>query len=70
MNKIIATFLISILLSFSVNAGTNGENSLSKKTKPVKDCFETLNRGSFALNQKLDKIILDRKSVGRERVSA
>jgi phospholipid-binding lipoprotein MlaA len=57
MNKIIATFLISILLSFSVNAGTNGENSLSKKTKPVKDCFETLNRGSFALNQKLDKII-------------
>ena len=31
--------------------------SLSKKAKPVKDCFEPLNRATFALNQGLDKVI-------------
>ena len=48
---------MSIILSSNVNAGTDGENNLSKSTKPIKDCFETLNRGSFALNQGLDKVI-------------
>jgi phospholipid-binding lipoprotein MlaA len=39
-------------------AGTDGEINLSKKnTGPVKDCFESLNRGTFALNQGLDKVI-------------
>ena len=49
----------SILFSFSnVSAGTDGENSLSKNdTKQVKDCFEGLNRGIFAFNQGLDKVI-------------
>ena len=45
------------MLSSSVNAGTDGENNLSKNPKPVKDCFESLNRSSFALNQGLDKVI-------------
>ena len=57
MKNIIITFLISIMLSSNVSAGTDGENSLSKSAKPVKDCFEKLNRGSFALNQGLDKAI-------------
>ena len=57
MKNIIITFLISIMLSSNVSAGTGGENSLSKSAKPVKDCFENLNRGSFALNQGLDKAI-------------
>jgi phospholipid-binding lipoprotein MlaA len=57
MNKIIITFLISIMLSFSASAGTDGENNLSKKNKPVKDCFESLNRATFSLNQGLDKVI-------------
>jgi len=57
MKNIIITFLISIMLSSNVSAGTDGENSLSKSAKPVKDCFENLNRGSFALNQGLDKAI-------------
>ena len=57
MKNIIITFLILITLSLNVSAGTDGENSLSKSAKPVKDCFETLNRGSFALNQGLDKVI-------------
>jgi len=45
------------MLSSNVSAGTDGENNLSKNPKPVKDCFENLNRGSFALNQGLDKVI-------------
>ena len=57
MKYILITFLISIVLSFSVSAGTDGKINLSKKTKPVKDCFEGLNRTTFALNKNLDNII-------------
>ena len=58
MKKIILTSLISILLLTNVNAGTDGENNISKKAKPVKDCFESLNRSTFALNELLDSAIL------------
>ena len=57
LKKIIITSLISFILSSNVIAGTDGEISLSKKDKPVKDCFENLNRGTFELNQGLDKAI-------------
>jgi phospholipid-binding lipoprotein MlaA len=57
MKKIIITTLVSIMLSSNVSAGTDGENSISKSKKPVKDCFESLNRATFALNQGLDKVI-------------
>jgi len=57
MKKIIITSLISVMLSLNVSAGTDGENSLSKSAKPTKDCFETLNRATFSLNQGLDKVI-------------
>jgi phospholipid-binding lipoprotein MlaA len=58
MKKIILNFLIAFMLVSNVSAGNDGENNLSKK-KPaeVKDCFESLNRGTFALNQGLDKVI-------------
>ena len=46
------------MLTFSVGADTDGENALSKKKSvPVKDCFENINRATFALNQGLDKVI-------------
>ena len=57
MKKIFITSFISLILSFSVNAGTDGENNLSKNSKPVKDCFESVNRATFALNQSLDKVL-------------
>ena len=57
MKKIIISFLISLLISSGVNAGTDGLKTLSKKSKPVKDCFEGLNRATFSLNQGLDKVI-------------
>ena len=57
MKKILITSLISFMLASSVSAGTDGENSLSKKSLPVKDCFESFNRATFSLNQGLDKVI-------------
>ena len=59
MKKIIITTLISIMLSSNVSAGTDGENDISKNKKPVKDCFESLNRVTFSLNQGLDKVIFE-----------
>ena len=59
MKKIIITTLVSIMLSSNGSAGTDGENSISKSKKPVKDCFESLNRATFALNQGLDKVIFE-----------
>ena len=58
MKKILITSLITFVLTLNVSADTDGENNLSKKNPAeVKDCFETLNRGTFALNQGLDKVI-------------
>ena len=51
------TFLFFFLISNAV-AGSSGELELSKKNKTTKDCFETLNRATFKLNQGLDKVIL------------
>jgi len=55
--KIIKIFLITVFLSSNAFAGSDGEIKLSKKAKPTKDCFEKVNRASFALNQGLDKVI-------------
>ena len=55
--KIIKILLISIFLSSNVFAGSDGELKISKKNKPTKDCFEKINRASFALNKGLDKVI-------------
>ena len=47
-------------MSLSANAGSDGENTISKeRLKPVKDCFETVNRGMFAFNQALDNVIFE-----------
>jgi len=57
MKKILITYLMTLMIVSNVSADTDGEISLSKNPKPVKDCFESLNRGTFALNQGLDKVI-------------
>ena len=58
MKKILITSLLAILLSFNANAGSDGEKNLSKKdSRQTKDCFEGLNRATFAFNQVLDGII-------------
>jgi phospholipid-binding lipoprotein MlaA len=55
--KIIKILLIAIFLSSNAIAGSDGELEISKKNKPIKDCFEKINRASFVLNQGLDKAI-------------
>jgi len=58
MKKFFILLFISILLTSNVSAGTDGENSLSKKSPgDVRDCFESVNRATFAFNQGLDKAI-------------
>ena len=57
MKKFLKISIIALILSTNAFAGSDGENSLSKKAKPVKDCFETINRVTFSLNQGLDKVI-------------
>jgi phospholipid-binding lipoprotein MlaA len=60
MKKIIITSLISIMLATNASADTDGENNLSKKNSAeVKDCFESVNRATFKLNQVLDNIIFE-----------
>ena len=61
MLKKLAIIIIStFLLSWSANAGSDGDLKLKKEkeTKEVKDCFEKLNRATFAFNQSLDKAIV------------
>ena len=58
MKKILLTSLITLIFTFNASAGTDGEINLSNNNpKQIKDCFEGLNRATFALNQGLDKVI-------------
>ena len=56
--KIIIILFTTLALIVDVNAGSDGE-LLLKKNEPskVKDCFEKINRGTFAFNQALDGLI-------------
>ena len=59
MIKFLKITLIFITLATNALAGSGGELELSKKSKTVKDCFEPLNRATFAFNQGLDKAIFE-----------
>ena len=56
--KLILTTAILFLSVLNANAGSDGELIL-KKNQPseVKDCFESLNRATFAFNQALDGLL-------------
>ena len=56
--KFIITSLTIVLFAFNVNAASDGELVL-KKNEPseIKDCFENLNRATFAFNHALDGVI-------------
>ena len=56
--NLIITLLSVVMITFNVNAASDGELVLSKnKPTEVKDCFEPLNRATFAFNQGLDKVV-------------
>ena len=60
MYRLLITLIISLFVSVSSMAGSDGENELSKNSNgEVKDCFETINRGVFAFNQVLDNVIVE-----------
>ena len=61
MKKFLLTLLISLMLVTNVSADTDGENNMSKKNSSaeVKDCFESVNRATFAFNQVLDGVVFE-----------
>ena len=58
MKKLLIVIFTTLALTLNVSAGTDGELIL-KKNEPseVKDCFEKINRVTFAFNQTLDGVI-------------
>tara|TARA_B100001093_G_C26636590_1_gene931237 strand:+ start:117 stop:902 length:786 start_codon:yes stop_codon:yes gene_type:complete len=58
LKKIIIILITTLALTSNVNSASDGD-LISKKNEPseVKDCFEKLNRGTFAFNQALDGLI-------------
>ena len=58
MKKIIVIIITTFTLIVNVHAGSDGELVLQKnEPSEIKDCSETFNKASFALNQGLDKVI-------------
>ncbi len=60
MFKKLAIIIISVFLfAFNANAGSDNELTINKdQPKKIKDCFEKLNRATFAFNQSLDKTVI------------
>ena len=58
--KLIIILFSVFLFSSNASAGSDGKLVLTEKEQPkkIKDCFEKLNRATFALNQGLDKAII------------
>ena len=55
MIKFLKITFLSFFIATSAVAGSDGKLELSKKNNSTKDCFEPLNRATFALNLGLDK---------------
>ena len=67
--KLAITLLSIFLLIFNANAGSDGEINLNQgRSTDVKDCFEKLNRATFALNQGLDKAIIKPLATGYKKL--
>ncbi len=69
--SIIIVVLFSQLHMLNVIAASDGEVKISSKendSQIVKDCFESVNRGIFAFNQGLDKVIFKPLSKGYRKL--
>ena len=67
--KLAITLLSIFLLTFNANAGSDGEIDLNQgQSTDVNDCFEKLNRATFALNQGLDKAIIKPLATGYKKL--
>src|SRR5210317_321454 len=57
--KLTISIIYILLLVFNANAASDGELTLKKdQPQEIKDCFEKLNRTTFAFNQGLDKALI------------
>ena len=68
MFKFLKLIFIIFMIFTNAIAGEDGELNLSKQSKPVKDCFEPLNRATFSLNQGLDKAIFEPLAKGYRKL--
>ena len=64
MSRLLRILILSLFITTSSIAGSDGNNELSKNTNGVKDCFEKVNRGIFAFNQAIDGIIFEPLAAG------
>ena len=61
LKKLTILIFSLFLIAFNANAGSDGELALEKnksEAQNTKDCFEKLNRATFAFNQGLDKALI------------
>ena len=61
LKKISIIVLSLFLIALNANAGSDGELTIKhndSEVKKTKDCFEKINRATFAFNQGLDKAII------------
>ena len=57
--KFITICITMFFITLNAQAGSDGELALKKnEPKEIKDCFENLNRATFAINQGLDKAFI------------
>ena len=68
MIRIFRVIILSLFITTSSIAGSDGQNELSKNTnKQVKDCFEGINRAVFSFNKGLDNLLRsEERRVGKE----
>ena len=69
MIKILGIIIISLFLSTSSYADTDGNIDLSKKNNfETKDCFEKINRGVFAFNQAINDVVFEPLAKGYRKL--
>jgi phospholipid-binding lipoprotein MlaA len=58
--KLLLLITLAFFMAFNLQASSDGELSLNNhdSNKNIKDCFEGLNRATFAFNQGLDKALI------------
>ena len=60
MNRLFKIFIMLLFFTTNSLAGSDGQNELSNNSNgDVKDCFETINRGIFALTEGLRNVVFD-----------
>ena len=68
MRKLLTIILLNIFTVTIAYAGADGDNKMSKKNGEVKDCFERVNRATFAFNQGLDSAIFEPLAKGYRKL--